>query len=500
MRIAFAADTLPASGTWVVLAGDDGALGSTAAELDQQAGGALTRALREVSGKFKRGEAIDLRYPAGLELDRVVVLILGKPEKTSRYDLETLGGSLAVKLKELRVTEASVAVEVVGDLEASAPELAISLATGACLRSYRFDKYRTTKETDEERTEEVAQLTLHLAEAAAAEASWSAAASVIAGVAHGRDLVTEPANVLSPEAFAEACRELGPALGLEVEVHDRAALERLKMNTLLAVSQGSAREPRVATLRWSGGAPDQAPVALVGKGVCFDSGGLSLKPAAGMEEMKWDMGGAAAVFGAMKALAGRKARANVVGVLGLTENMPSGTAQRPGDVITSMAGVTIEVVNTDAEGRLVLADVLHYAKERFKPQAIIDLATLTGAIVVALGHEQAGLFTPDDELARRIQAAGAAVGERVWRMPLGDDYAKHIKSNIADIKNVGRERQAGATAGAVFLQRFVGDVPWAHIDIAGTAWSKEDRPLAPKGATGYGIRLLDRLISDNYEA
>jgi leucyl aminopeptidase len=500
MRIAFAAATVPETGTWVVLAGADGTLGPAGAELDRRGGGALRRALSEGSGSFKRGETIDLRYPAGLGLDRIVVLSLGKPEEASRYDLEALGGSLAARLKGLRVAEASIAVEVIGDLNASAQELAISLATGACLRSYRFDKYRTTKESDEEPTDEVAELTLHLAEPEAAAAAWRAAAAVIGGVAHGRDLVTEPANVLSPAAFADACRELGRALDLEVEVHDRAALERLGMKALLAVGQGSAREPHVATLRWSGGAPDQAPVALVGKGVCFDSGGLSLKPAGGMEEMKWDMGGAAAVFGAMKALAGRKARANVVGVLGLTENMPSGTAQRPGDVITSMAGVTIEVVNTDAEGRLVLADVLHYAKERFKPQAMIDLATLTGAIIVALGHEQAGLFTPDDELAERIQAAGAAVGERVWRMPLGDDYAKHIKSNIADIKNVGRERQAGATAGAVFLQRFVGDVPWAHIDIAGTAWSKEDRALAPKGATGYGIRLLDRLIADHYEA
>jgi leucyl aminopeptidase len=322
---------------------------------------------------------------------------------------------------------------------------------------------------------------------------------VIAGVSRGRDLVTEPANVLSPEAFAEACLELGSALDLEVEVLDHAAMRRLGMNALLAVGQGSVHESRVAVLRWSGGAPDEPPVALLGKGVCFDSGGISIKPAAGMEQMKWDMAGAAAVFGAMKALAGRKARANVVGVLGLTENMPSATAQRPGDVITSMAGVTIEVVNTDAEGRLVLADVLHYAKERFKPKVMIDLATLTGAIIIALGHEQAGLFTPDDQLAERIQAAGAAVGERLWRMPLGDDYAKHIKSDIADIKNVGRERQAGATAGAVFLQRFAGDVPWAHIDMAGTAWSKEDRPLAPKGATGYGIRLLERLIADHYE-
>jgi leucyl aminopeptidase len=498
MEIAFAPSTSPATGTWVVLVAGDGTLGPIGVELDRQAGGALTRALKDW-GDLKRGEAIELRHPAGLEVDRVVLLSLGKTEGASRFDLETAGGSLAAKLKALRVRAASVAVEAPGGLAAAPVELAISLASGACLRAYRFDKYRTVKEADEEATEEVTQITLHLAEPPAAEAEWRRTAAVIAGVTHGRDLVTEPANVLSPEAFAEACRALGSELGLEVEVHDRAALERLGMRALLGVSQGSGREPRVATLRWSGGAPDQPPVALIGKGVCFDSGGLSLKPAGGMEEMKWDMGGAAAVFGAIKALAGRKARANVVGVLGLTENMPSGTAQRPGDVVTSMAGLTIEVVNTDAEGRLVLADVLHYAKERFKPKAIIDLATLTGAIIIALGHEQAGLFTPHDELAQWIQAAGAAVGERVWRMPLGDDYAKHIKSDIADIKNVGRERQAGATAGAVFLQRFVGDVPWAHLDIAGTAWSKEDRALVPKGATGFGIRLLDRLIADHYE-
>jgi leucyl aminopeptidase len=499
MQIAFAPLTLPAGGTWVVLAAADGELGPTGAELDRRAGGTLVRALKDWGDEIKRGDAIELRYPAGLELERVLLLSLGKPEDASRFRLEGVGGSLATKLRSLRVRQADVVAEAPAGFEQTPVELAIDLANGACLRAYRFDKYRTAKPTDEEPNDEVAQLTLHLTDTAAAEAAWSAAAAVIAGVTHGRDLVSEPANVLSPEAFADACRELGSALGLEVEVHDRAALERLGMRALLGVSQGSAREPRVATLRWSGGAADEPPLALVGKGVCFDSGGLSLKPAAGMEEMKWDMGGAAAVFGAMKALAGRKARANVVGVLGLTENMPSGTAQRPGDVVTSMAGLTIEVVNTDAEGRLVLADVLHYAKEHFKPKLIVDLATLTGAIVVALGHEQAGLFTPDDELAGRVQAAGAAVGERVWRMPLGDDYAKHIKSDIADIKNVGRARQAGATAGAVFLQRFVGDVPWAHIDIAGTAWSSEDRPLARKGATGFGIRLLDRLIADNYE-
>jgi len=499
MDIAFAAPTAPAQGTWVVLAGHDGDLGPTGSELDRRSGGALRRAIADWGGKLKRGEAIDLRYPPELKLDRLLVLSLGKLEETRRYDLETAGGSLAAKLSALRVREASVAVEPVGALKATPQELAISLATGACLRAYRFEKYRTAKDAEEDQGE-LARLTLHLTEPAAAKDAWPAAAAVIAAVSHGRDLVTEPANVLSPEAFADACVELGSTLDLEVEVLDRAAMQRLGMNALLAVGQGSVHESRVAVLRWSGGTRDEPPIALVGKGVCFDSGGLSIKPAAGMEQMKWDMAGAAAVFGAMKALAGRKARANVVGVLGLTENMPSGTAQRPGDVVSSMSGLTIEVVNTDAEGRLVLADVLHYAKERFKPKMMVDLATLTGAIIIALGHEQAGLFTPDDQLAERLQAAGAAVGERLWRMPLGDDYAKHIKSDIADIKNVGRERQAGATAGAVFLQRFAGDVPWAHIDMAGTAWTKEDRPLAPKGATGYGIRLLDRLIADHYEA
>ncbi len=305
--------------------------------------------------------------------------------------------------------------------------------------------------------------------------------------------------MLTPESFAAACTKLGDDLGLAVEILGPAELQALGMRALLGVSQGSVREPRVAVLRWQGGATDIPPVALIGKGVCFDSGGLSIKPAAGMEEMKWDMGGAGAVFGAMEALARRRARANVVGVLGLTENMPSGTAQRPGDVITAMSGLTIEVINTDAEGRLVLADVLHYTRERLKPKVMIDLATLTGAIVVALGHEHAGLFTPDEELAAWLIAAGEAVGERLWRMPLGDAYVKHIKSDIADIKNVGRAREAGATAGAVFLQRFVGEVPWAHLDIAGVAWSQQDLPLAGKGATGFGVRLLDRLIADHYE-
>jgi leucyl aminopeptidase len=500
MRIDFAPAELPRAGTLVVLAAAGGALGPSAAEVDRRSGGAVSRAVQMAGDAFKRGHAIELLYPAGLELERVVVLGVGKPEEASRFDLEALGGSLAVKLKGLRVGEASLAVDALEGLALGPAEIAVCLASGACLRSYRFDKYRTQKDKDEDAAEEVAGLTFRLAAPQAAKDAWAQAEAVTLAVAHARDLVAEPANVLSPERFADECRKLGDALGLEVEVLGPAELRDLGMRALLGVAQGSTREPRVVVMRWSGGAPDAPPVGLIGKGVCFDSGGLSLKPAGGMEEMKWDMGGAGAVFGAMEALARRRARANVVGVLGLTENMPSGTAQRPGDVVTSMAGITIEVINTDAEGRLVLADVLHYTKDRLKPRLMIDLATLTGAIIIALGHEQAGLFTPDDGLAEQIMAAGAAVGEKVWRMPLGDAYAKHIKSEIADIKNVGREREAGATAGAVFLQKFVGDVPWAHIDIAGVAWSKQDLPLAGKGATGFGVRLLDRLIADQYES
>lgn len=500
MRIEFAPLELPESGTLVVLAAADRALGATGAEVDRRAGGALTRALGAAGESFKRGQTIELLYPAGLALERVVVLGLGKPDDATPLEIEGLGGTLVTRLKALRVAEASIAVESVAGLTLAPARVAALLAGGAALRVYRFDKYQTQKNQDDESGGEVAALIFRLAEPDAAANAWAGAEAVARGVAHARDLVSEPANVLSPESFAEECRKLGDAVGLEVEILGPAEMRELGMRALLGVSQGSAREPRVAVMRWDGGPDGAPPVALIGKGVCFDSGGLSLKPAGGMEEMKWDMGGAGAVFGAMEALARRGAKTNVVGVLGLTENMPSGTAQRPGDVVTAMSGLTIEVINTDAEGRLVLADVLHYAKERFQPRVMVDLATLTGAIVVALGHEQAGLFTPDDELAAWLGAAGEAVGEKVWRMPLGEAYMKHIKSDIADIKNVGRAREAGASAGAVFLQRFVGEVPWAHLDIAGVAWSKQDLPLAAKGATGFGVRLLDRLVADHYEA
>ena len=463
-------------GTLVVPIASDGTLGTVAAGLDRASGGLIARALAAGQGTLKHGQIVDLLLPAGLNVDRLLLLVLGKPDGLTRLDLEEAGGGLAQKLRGLKVRDAQLAAPDGLDLGCSAAEAMSSLALGAELRAYRFTKYRTSEGEDDERAPERLRLTLP----AAAAAALVPARSLARAVCRARDLVSEPGNVLTPRAFADACAGLAEA-GLEVEILDQAALKELGMNALLGVAQGSAQPPYVAIMRWQGGG-SEAPLALVGKGITFDTGGISIKPAGGMEDMKTDMGGAAAVFGAMLALAGRKARANVVGVVGLAENMPSSNAQRPGDVVRSMAGKTIEVINTDAEGRLLLADVLYYTKERFKPKAMIDLATLTGAVIVALGHEQAGLFANDETLAPDLLAAAGKTGELLWRLPLGKAYEKHIKSSIADIKNVGRGREAGSTAGAVFLQEFVGDVPWAHLDIAAMAWTSRDLPLAAKGA------------------
>jgi leucyl aminopeptidase len=483
---------LPEHGTVVVPVGHDGQLGRIAARIDEATEGLVARALAAANGGLKHGRALDLFLPAGLSLDRLVLLPLGKAEGIGRRDLEEAGGGLAQKLRALKVREAVLVSSEGLDLGLPPADVAAAVAFGATLRAYRFGKYHGPDKEEDARAPERLGVAVEGAGPAVAAARGLASA-----VCRARDLVSEPANVLTPRAFADACAELGK-LGMDVEVLDRDDLARLGMNALLGVAQGSDQPPFVAIMRWNGGG-SEAPLALVGKGVCFDTGGISIKPAQGMEEMKADMGGAAAVFGAMQALAARKAKANVVGIVGLVENMPSSNAQRPGDVVRSMAGKTIEVVNTDAEGRLVLCDVLHYTRERFKPKAMIDLATLTGAVIVALGHEQAGLFANDETLAADLLAAADATGELLWRLPLGKAYEKHIKSDIADMKNVGRGREAGSTAGAVFLQQFVGDTPWAHLDIAAMAWSSRDLPLSGKGATGYGVRLLDRLVAAKFE-
>jgi leucyl aminopeptidase len=364
------------------------------------------------------------------------------------------------------------------------------------LASYRFDKYFGAAK--QEKAPTVKTITVVADDVAAAEKAFAPLKAVRDGVLFARDLVSEPANVLYPQSYADRVKGL-EKLGLKVEVLGVAEMAELGMNSLLGVGQGSARESKLVVMQWNGAATDAAPVAFVGKGVTFDTGGISIKPAEGMEDMKWDMGGSAAVVGTLIALAGRKAKVNAVGIIGLVENMPDGNAQRPGDVVKAMSGTTIEVINTDAEGRLVLADALWYCQDRFKPQFMIDLATLTGAMIIALGTDYAGVFSNNDELATRIGEASKSVSENTWRMPLPAQYEKQIDSKIADVRNIGG-RPAGSITAALFLQRFVNDVPWAHIDIAPTAWTTEQRiPSVPEGATGFGVRTLDALVAKFYE-
>jgi leucyl aminopeptidase len=373
---------------------------------------------------------------------------------------------------------------------------AVEAAFGATLRNWRIDKYRT--KLAESAKPSVTGLTV-VGMPAETEALWPSYLAIADGVALTKELVSEPANVIYPESFVERCQHLKD-LGVEISVLDDKDMAKLGMGALLGVAQGSVRPARLLVMKWDGtGGAQEKPVVFVGKGVTFDTGGISIKPAAGMEDMKWDMGGAAAVAGTIKALAGRKAKAHVIGVCGLVENMPDGNAQRPGDIVTSMNGQTIEVINTDAEGRLVLCDALHWAQETYNPETVIDLATLTGAIIISLGKEHAGLFSNSDDLSNKLLSAGTATGDKLWRFPLSSAYDKLIDSPIADIKNVG-PRDAGSITAAQFLQRFIKDgVKWAHLDIAGTVWWEKDGPTWAKGATGYGVKLLDRFVADNYE-
>ena len=424
---------------------------------------------------------------------RTLLIGLGSGTPGAAAAMEKIGGTLAAKL--LCSGETILVVDVTGlglDADATA-----RIALGAALRSYRFDAYRT--KLKEKQKVSLAEVVV-VGGADDAAARWDARfAPVIAGTNFTRDLVTEPANVIFPVSFVERCERMRE-MGVEIDVLDHADMERLGMYALLSVAQGSAQPGRLICMRWNGGAEGERPIAFVGKGVTFDTGGISIKPAAGMEMMKWDMGGAGAVAGAMMTLAGRKARANVIGVCTLAENMPSGTATRPGDVVTSMSGQTIEVINTDAEGRMVLADAMTWVQRTHNPHTVVDLATLTGAMIIALGHEYGGLFSNDDALAGSLDAAGKSVGERLWRFPLGDAYNRQMDSPIADMKNAG-PREGGSIMAACFLQRFVEkDIKWAHLDIAGMVWANKATPLFDKGATAYGVRLIDQLVESSYES
>ena len=488
MRIAFSAAAPIADGAARVVFAASAELSGAAAALDAELGGALVRAIALARFEGEAAAVVELLGHAGM---RVLVVGLGDAAKRDAGVWERAGGAIAARL--LTSGETAVTIDLAGS--GADADVAAHLAHGAVLRSYRFDKYRTTMKDKAKPT--LTAITLANAPDGS-EAAHMPLAAIAAGVALTRDLVSEPANIIYPESFVERARVLADA-GIAIEVLDEAAMRGLGMGALLGVSLGSEREARLLVMRWHGGG-DAKPVVLVGKGVTFDTGGISLKPPAGMEDMKWDMGGAGAVTGAMLAIAGRGAKANVIGVCGLVENMPDGKAQRPGDVVTSMSGQTIEVINTDAEGRLVLCDAIWWAQEQFAPEIVVDLATLTGAMIISLGHEYGGIFANDDGLAAQLIAAGGAVGDKLWRMPLDEPYDKLIDSPIADMKNVG-PREGGSITAAKFIQRFVKPgVKWAHLDIAGMVWAAKDGPLWAKGATGYGVRLLDRFIADNFEA
>ena len=499
MKISFAAPGVPQSGTLAVGVAGGGKLTRPADEVDKASGGMIKRAVA-ASAKFtgKPAELLSVMAPPNLSVGRILLVGLGDLKALDSLTLQRIGGTLVGQLNAAGEKAAAVRLDGVTAGKLSPAEAAAELAMGARLRAYRFDRYRTNEKPDTKPS--LARLAVMTDELAAARKAAGIREKIADGVFLTRDLVTEPPNVLYPESFAKRCEALSK-LGVEVEVLDEKRMKKLGMEALLAVGMGSERRSKLVVMQWNGApkSKKQAPLALVGKGVTFDTGGISLKPAAGMWDMKFDMGGAGAVTGAMAAIAGRKAKANVVGVLALAENMPSGNAQRPGDVVSSMSGQTIEVLNTDAEGRLVLADALWYAQDRFKPSAMVNLATLTGAMMVALGQHQAGVFSNDDTLSQRLVAAGAAVGEKLWPMPMGEEYDKEIDSQIADVKNIASGRWGGSIIGAQFLKRFVNDVPWAHLDIAGVAWSEKAKPITPRGATGYGVRLLDRLVADHYE-
>lgn len=437
----------------------------------------------------KAGQIFEMSAPEGTQVKRILVIGLGKADAVDHKALENAGARAAKKL----LTSGYETLSLVG-LSDEADQA--HLLMGARLACYRFDGYFTKQPDDQKPSLKTVSLIVSATDAAAA--AWTELEAIAEGTETARDLMNEPPNVLHPESFADRVKEM-EALGLKVTVLGEAEMTKLGMGSLLGVGQGSIRESKLAVMEWSGGG-DEAPLALVGKGVCFDTGGISLKPGPQMEDMKGDMGGAAAVTGAMKTLAKRKAKANVVGLIGLVENMPDGNAQRPGDIVTSMSGQTIEIQNTDAEGRLVLADVLTYAQETYKPRAVVDLATLTGAIVISLGHENAGLFSNDDDLSNSITTAGKTTGETVWRLPLGAAYDRLIKSKFADMRNIGG-RSAGSITAAQFLQRFIKEgTPWAHIDIAGVAWKEgEKEPADVSWASGFGPRLLNQLVKDSYE-
>jgi len=494
VKVGFVPFSTAPRGVLVVFCDDTLKVGPATRKMLGAAANLVKRAADTNQFKGKSGSTLDILAPEGLKAERLIVVGAGKLSALKDSDFPKLGGAATGKLRA-----GNDAMTIIAELPDGAmkPDSAAAIASGVRLRAYKFDRYKTKKKDGEDAALR-ADVSIAVGDVGAARKAFSPEAHIVEGVITARDLVNEPPNVLFPVEFARRASQLRK-LGVDVEVLDVKAMTKLGMGALLGVAQGSTQPGRTVIMRWNGAKRDDQPVAFIGKGVCFDTGGISIKGAASMEDMKGDMGGAACVVGLMHALAARKAKVNAVGAIGLVENMPDGNAQRPGDIVTSMSGQTIEIINTDAEGRLVLADVLWYVAKKFKPKFMVDLATLTGAIMVALGTEYAGMFSNNDELAERLAKVGLATGERVWRMPLGPEYDKQIDSQFADMKNTGG-RHGGSITAAQFLQRFVDDTPWAHLDIAGTAMGAPKSEINQSWGSGFGVRLLERLVAEYYEA
>jgi leucyl aminopeptidase len=488
-------------------------LSASAMSLDAQAGGLIAHVLQtHKSFTGKRGQILTLTAPADTSWQRIVLLGLGDVRTGETSSWEVAGGKLMAALKGASASVATLHIDETDGAALPAADIAGHIAFGMKLRDYDFSKYKSAPEKAEDAPVRLQKLEIVTAQSGPAGKGFERLNALADGVCFARDLVNEPPNVLYPESYAKRIQEELTPLGVTVEILDEKKMQKLGFHAHLAVGMGSARPPRVVVMHWngadigksggkSGGKKAKAPVAFVGKGVTFDTGGISIKPAANLDEMKMDMGGSAAVVGLIRSLAARKAKTHVIGVVGLAENMPSDRAYRPGDIIQSFAGKTIEVLNTDAEGRLVLCDALAYVQKTYNPQLVIDLATLTGAIMVALGYEYAGAFSNRDDIWQKLEAASKATGEKLWRMPLDEAYRDEMKSSIADLKNLGSlGRYGGACSAAGFLEHFINkDQAWVHLDIAGTAWINADKPLTPKHATGFGVRVLERLVADNYE-
>lgn len=496
MHILFSDLTIPSKDNVVALVDSKCKVKGKTAEFDQKAGGTIEKLLKGSSFKGESGELDIIKSPVSVDCDSIIVAGLGEEKDKDEQKLANLGGKLFTLLNKNKIQDSFIVVE-----GKDASIIAANIAYGLKLKSYYFNKYKNKEKEDD--LPSVKNVTFLTEKPNEAEEHYSTLKKIANGVFFARDLVTEPPNVLHPESYAELCESKLSPLGVEVKILGEKDMDQLGMGALLGVGQGSIRESKMVIMKWNGADdPDEQPIAFVGKGVTFDTGGISLKPSNGMEDMKYDMGGSATVVGTMKALAGRKAKVNAIGVVGLVENMPGHNAQRPSDVVNTMSGQTVEVLNTDAEGRLVLGDALWYTQDTFSPKFIVNLATLTGAIVIALGNQHAGLFSNNDELSEKLIAAGKETNEKLWRFPvdkLGEGYDKLIDSDIADIKNISSGRGAGSITAAQFLQRFVNDVPWAHLDIAGVAWTDKEKDITPKGAVGFGVRLLDRFVLENYE-